>query len=137
MPEVWYKEGLRFTCTQCGNCCTGAPGYVWIADQEIVDLAKRLGLDEASFRRKYTRTVKGSVSLIEKANNDCVFFAAGKGCTVYAQRPKQCRTWPFWRSLVRSRGDWKAASQGCPGIDHGTLHGAAAIAASAADDGVV
>ena len=26
----WYRDGLRFTCTRCGNCCTGAPGYVWV-----------------------------------------------------------------------------------------------------------
>ena len=31
----WYGGGLRFTCTQCGNCCTGQPGYVWISKKEI------------------------------------------------------------------------------------------------------
>ena len=29
-PPTWYADGLRFTCTQCGNCCTGQPGFVWI-----------------------------------------------------------------------------------------------------------
>ena len=24
----WYAKGLRFTCTQCGNCCSGPPGTV-------------------------------------------------------------------------------------------------------------
>ena len=24
--EPWYADGLAFTCTQCGNCCTGGPG---------------------------------------------------------------------------------------------------------------
>ena len=28
-PE-WYRDGLRFECTRCGACCTGAPGYVWV-----------------------------------------------------------------------------------------------------------
>ena len=23
-PEPWYKDGLRFKCTGCGDCCTGA-----------------------------------------------------------------------------------------------------------------
>lgn len=138
MADAWYKDGLRFTCTQCGNCCTGAPGYVWINDEEIIALAKRLGLDESSFRRKYTRSLaKRGTSLVEKANNDCVFFATGKGCTVYEDRPKQCRTWPFWKPLVRSRSDWTEASQGCPGMDHGKLHAAATIAATAADDGLI
>ena len=31
----WFDQGLTFTCQQCGNCCTGGPGYVWISDEEI------------------------------------------------------------------------------------------------------
>lgn len=31
----WYAPGLSFTCTQCGNCCTGEPGVVWVSDEEI------------------------------------------------------------------------------------------------------
>ena len=30
MAEPWYRDGLRFECTRCGHCCTGAPGYVWV-----------------------------------------------------------------------------------------------------------
>lgn len=138
MAKAWFKEGLRFTCTQCGNCCTGAPGYVWINDGEILALAKRLGLDEATFRRKYTRAVgKRGISLTEKPNNDCVFFTKGKGCSVYEDRPKQCRTWPFWQPLLAKRSDWDAASEGCPGMNRGTLHDAVSIAQTAADDGLV
>ena len=33
--QPWYKDGLGFQCTQCGDCCTGAPGYVWINAAEI------------------------------------------------------------------------------------------------------
>ena len=40
--EAWYADGLRFTCSQCGNCCTGGPGYVWIDRDEIVKLAAYL-----------------------------------------------------------------------------------------------
>ncbi|MFM7740581.1 MAG: YkgJ family cysteine cluster protein, partial [Planctomycetota bacterium] len=28
--EPWYKDGLRFQCSQCGDCCTGGAGYVWV-----------------------------------------------------------------------------------------------------------
>jgi len=37
--ELWYKPGLRFKCTECGACCTGAPGYVWISEKEIKAVA--------------------------------------------------------------------------------------------------
>ena len=37
--EPWYKEGLRFKCTECGKCCTGAPGYVWVNKEEVAEMA--------------------------------------------------------------------------------------------------
>ncbi len=137
MAEPWYQDGLRFTCTQCGNCCTGAPGYIWISDEEIATMARRLGMDEPGFRRRYTRVVKGrGTTLLEKANNDCAFYERGRGCTVYEERPKQCRTWPFWRPLLGSRADWDAAAVDCPGMNRGKAHPASHIAATAADDGL-
>jgi hypothetical protein len=136
----WYQAGLRFTCTQCGNCCTGEPGFTWVNEAEIAALAQRLGMDAAAFRRRYTRTVwrdgELRATLLEKQGGDCVFFKHGTGCTVYDQRPKQCRTWPFWQRVVEQRQDWDDAARGCPGMDHGTLHHADEISATAADDGL-
>ena len=41
-------------------------------------------------------------SLVEYANGDCVFFdSERRSCKVYALRPRQCRTWPFWESNLR------------------------------------
>jgi hypothetical protein len=40
---------------------------------------------------------------------------------VYEDRPRQCRTWPFWSSVLRSRESWEQAKAVCPGIDKGTL----------------
>jgi Fe-S-cluster containining protein len=138
--SAWYAGGLRFTCTQCGNCCTGAPGHTWVSEEEIDALSRRLGLDRASFLRTYTRPVwrggKQLVSLIEKKNNDCIFWAKGVGCTVYEDRPRQCRTWPFWRPIIEEREDWDAAARGCPGMNRGTLHDAAIIESVASDDGL-
>ncbi len=133
----WFSAGLRFACTQCGHCCTGSPGWTWVSEDEIAVLAKRIGLDDAAFRRRYTRTVRGrGVSLIEKGNNDCVFWEKGTGCTVYSDRPKQCRTWPFWRRNIPTQADWDAAGDGCPGIDRGPVHQADDITRVAADDGL-
>ena len=139
--QPWFAEGLRFTCTRCGNCCTGAPGYVWISDAECAALAARIGIDLAAFKRRYTRMVRGrGRTLVERPDgergNACIFWADGTGCTVYEDRPKQCRTWPFWRPLVETRAGWDAASLGCPGMNRGKLHRAEDIAAIAADDGL-
>jgi len=140
MPDPWFSAGLRFSCTQCGNCCTGESGHTWVSESEIDVLAARLGLDRASFCRTYTRTVwrggKQLVSLTEKRNRDCVFWAEGVGCTVYELRPRQCRTWPFWRSNLDERVSWDEQARGCPGMNRGAQHDAGTIAATAADDGL-
>lgn len=120
--QPWFHEGLRFECTGCGDCCTGAPGYVWVNHEEISALAAQIGLDVDEFERKYVRRVGIRKSLIEFANGDCVFFdGTTRRCTVYEARPRQCRTWPFWQSNIRSPEDWEQTCQVCPGSGRGQL----------------
>jgi Fe-S-cluster containining protein len=122
----WYADGLRFACTQCGRCCGGAPGYVWVTSDEIAALARRLGLPVEAFRKRHVRDVGVRQSLRELPNGDCEFLRRspdGKArCTVYEARPLQCRTWPFWRENLRSAQAWALAAENCPGMNHGTHH---------------
>jgi Fe-S-cluster containining protein len=134
--EPWYRDGLRFECTRCGNCCGGASGSVRVSDAEIEALALRAGLRPDEFRAVYTRRLRGGdVSLRERSDGTCVLYAAERGCTVYADRPRQCRTWPFWRSVVHSPERWAEEARGCPGIGRGPLHTAGQIAVTVGDDG--
>jgi len=134
--ELWYKDGLQFECLRCGNCCSGFSGTVRLSDEEIAALARRLGLTEAEFRKGYTRTIGGgAISLIEKPSKDCIFFDQEQGCAVYADRPRQCRTWPFWRSNVYSPDSWKRGAKRCPGIDRGRLYTAELIKETSENDG--
>ena len=117
--SVWYASGLQFECTQCGNCCTGSPGYVWVTIVDIERIAAHLKMEFEDFTRKYVRRVGQRFSLIEKADYDCVFLTreGGKaGCSIYQVRPVQCRTWPFWNDNLRSPKAWKNASAHCPGM---------------------
>lgn len=134
-PDLWYKDGLSFTCTQCGNCCTGGPGYVWVSDIEIDRLADHFKLDRETTLKKYCRTIRGRVSLKEKRDVDgqypCIFLTeyrgrdqAGRlvmrrGCSIYPVRPLQCRTWPFWDGNLQDRDAWKQNTKKCPGSDDG------------------
>ena len=122
-PSPWYADGLRFRCTKCGNCCTGEPGFVWVDEGEIKELAGFLKLTVGEFAAKYVRKARGRHSLIEFDNGDCVFYDAEKGCTVYSARPKQCRTWPFWNSNLESADAWEEVTHSCPGAGHGKLYG--------------
>lgn len=120
--KPWFKDGLRFRCTQCGDCCTGAPGFVWVNKEEIEALAHRFGLSVADFERDYVRKVGVRKSLIEYDNGDCVFFdGEARRCTVYEDRPRQCRTWPFWESNVRTPEAWEQTCEVCPGSGKGKL----------------
>jgi Fe-S-cluster containining protein len=121
MKEPWYADGLRFECTRCGNCCTGAPGHVWVNAEEIAAIAVHRGENVDETTALHTRQVGNRRSLREKANGDCVFFDRSKGCTVYPVRPRQCRTWPFWESNVVTPEAWERTCEICPGSGKGEL----------------
>ena len=120
--ELWYKDGLRFTCTQCGNCCTGAPGVVWVDEEELRQIAELTGRTAGEIRLLHTRRIGQRTSLTEHANGDCTFFdSRTRRCTIYEARPAQCRTWPFWKSNLRTPADWEATKKDCPGAGRGAF----------------
>ncbi len=120
----WYADGLKFKCTGCGDCCTGAAGYVWVNKEEIHALAGALGFDDVDkFEDKYVRRIGIRKSLVEFPNGDCVFFDGGsRKCMVYRHRPRQCRTWPFWDSNIRTPEAWEETCDTCPGSGTGKLY---------------
>jgi len=121
--KPWFEKGLRFECSQCGDCCTGAPGYVWVNREEIAALAAHLKMEVADFEQKYVRQVGIRKSLIEYDNGDCVFFdTQARNCSVYEARPRQCKTWPFWQSNTETPEAWKRTCEVCPGSGKGKLH---------------
>ena len=122
--KPWYHQGLRFECTGCGDCCTGAPGYVWVNKEEIGGLAEQVGEEDLErFEKMYVRQVGIRKSLKEYSNGDCVFFDnQTRKCKVYNARPRQCRTWPFWDSNVRDEQAWRETCQACPGSGKGNLY---------------
>jgi len=128
--EKWYAEGLHFSCTGCGNCCTGPSGYVGFEEDELGAMADYLGLTVAQFTKKHTRRLGKRLSLDETRTQhgyDCVFLerdeASGKAlCSIYPVRPRQCRSWPFWPENLKSFRAYVNATRTCPGTIEG-LHG--------------
>lgn len=121
MSRPWFANGLQFTCTQCGHCCTGEPGFVWVNDDEVQAIAAFRAEPVEEVLGLYTRKEGTRRSLKERANGDCVFFQADRGCTIYEVRPRQCRTWPFWESNVKSPATWDRTAASCPGCNQGEL----------------
>ena len=117
--------GLRFECTECGDCCKvrGEYAHVYLNDDEVRGLAALLQMRGYAFRRKYTyRDALGWTELFFESDH-CVFLDADSGrCGVYEARPTQCRTYPFWRSLMRE-GRWlDEAARYCEGVGKGRLY---------------
>lgn len=120
--EVWYAGGLRFECTQCGDCCSGSEGYVWVNQEEIDAMASRVGLEPKVFEEKYVKRVGVRRSLKERPGGDCVLLdEQTRKCTAYEERPRQCKTWPFWDSNIRTPDAWEETAQACPGCNKGNL----------------
>jgi Fe-S-cluster containining protein len=124
--NVWYADGLHFTCTQCGNCCSGAPGFVWVQPEEVRKIAAFVGMDTTEFETRHTRSENGRKSLLEHPGGDCEFLErepSGKTrCRIHPVRPVQCRTWPFWDSNLKNRRAWDSAARACPGMNAGAHH---------------
>jgi HAD superfamily hydrolase (TIGR01549 family) len=133
----WYASGLRFACTRCGRCCSAPSGSVFVSDAEIERLALRLSLSAAEFRARFTRTgPRGRVRLAEAKSRDCIFYDRDAGCTVHTDRPKQCRTWPFWGANIHAADVWDSVAEDCPGIGRGGLHDSGTIRGIEDGDGV-
>jgi hypothetical protein len=98
---------------------------VWVTKQEHREIALALGYRTGKLPRKYIRRVGFRYSLTEKSNGDCVFLERKDDkvvCQIYEHRPKQCRTWPFWRINLKSPEHWAAAAGSCPGMGKGSLY---------------
>jgi uncharacterized protein len=115
VEEKWYKDGLRFSCTQCGKCCTGRPGVTWISLDEMQKLAEYLKISMDDLIKKYLRKVDGKWALKERLDHSCVFLY-DKKCRVYEVRPRQCQTFPFWKQALESKDTWDQLKNVCEGI---------------------
>jgi len=128
----FYASGLRFSCKRCSACCRYESGYVFLSEKDLKILADWLKMDNRGFTNTFCRWVNKEqgrefLSLKEKSNFDCVFWDFG--CKVYNARPVQCRTFPFWQSVVATSGAWEMAASGCPGINSGKMYDGKTIAA--------
>lgn len=130
MKSSWYKDGIRFECQGSGQCCVshGEYGFVYVTLADRKRLAKLRNLTTTEFTRRYCSKDQGIYRLLDgPAENPeapsvrpCVFLESNR-CSVYAARPTQCRTWPFWPETMTAKA-WKKDVQAfCPGVGKGRI----------------
>jgi Fe-S-cluster containining protein len=123
--ELFYADGLKFSCKRCSSCCRYDSGFVFLSEKDLKKLSSALKTDEKSVINIFCRWVTDKngdevLSLKEKSNKDCILWDSG--CTVYPERPLQCVTFPFWKSVIASLQCWEIAADTCPGMNSGELH---------------
>jgi Fe-S-cluster containining protein len=126
-PGASAAVPFRFDCHRCGNCCSGGQGFVWLADGETAELARALGMSEASFVASYVRraidprTGASALALREDpsggdAGGRCILLEAPNTCRAYDARPDQCRRFPHWPSVLSDPQAFETVRATCPGI---------------------
>jgi uncharacterized protein len=115
-------SSLRFRCTGCGACCRGRGDY-WVeasrAEQRRIQ--RFLKVSWRWFRRRCVTVYEDGSEGLRWQNDRCVFLDADDRCRIYAARPTQCRTYPFWSEILRSRASWRAAARQCEGVGRGAV----------------
>jgi Fe-S-cluster containining protein len=123
--SYFFDDGIRFACQYCGACCTGEPGVVRINDQEIAETADHLGMSVSATIAAFIYPYENGHRIMETRDGRCLFF--DNGCRIYPVRPRQCRTFPFWFTNLRTEARWNKIRSQCPGIGIGRLYAKAEI----------
>ncbi|MBK6942999.1 MAG: YkgJ family cysteine cluster protein [Planctomycetes bacterium] len=132
----WYRDGIRFECTGCGGCCRARNGYeyVYVDPTEARAIARRLGIPLRQFVDEYLIEQHEDAQMhLRFDDGACSMLKDGK-CSVYEERPKQCRTWPFWPENMRKKVWDSEIAPSTPGVGRGRLWTKAEIEAMVAED---
>jgi Fe-S-cluster containining protein len=77
-------------------------------------------MSTTTFRRRYTFVDAEGWRELSFTEDRCVFLEEETNrCLVYSARPTACRTFPFWRELVRDGRFTRKARKLCEGVGRG------------------
>ena len=94
--SYFFDKGVRFQCTQCGICCTGEPGIVYIDQDEAWRIASYLEIPIDVLTERMIdpfKDGKDGYTAREAEGGRCIFYE--NGCVIYPVRPIQCMTFPL------------------------------------------
>jgi len=88
--EIWSQ----IDCTKCAHCCKTM--QVAVDATDVKRLAARLGITPQKFSRRYTKVDEYRERWFAKS--PCEFLGEDNCCTIYEDRPKACRDFPYLHS---------------------------------------
>ena len=123
MKKKIYQKGINFKCQGSANCCVsrGSYGFVYLSNIDLKKLARFFSISINTFKFMYCDKTNGFIHLKEKNKNGDCLLLKDKKCSVYAARPIQCKTWPFWPENMNSKSWNQNVVNFCPGIGKGNL----------------
>jgi hypothetical protein len=91
LPALHEEAIGAIDCLQCANCCKNySPRF---KTPDIKRISKHLGLRESDFIDTYLKVDEEGDFVVKSL--PCPFLGADNYCTIYDQRPSDCRRFPY------------------------------------------
>jgi hypothetical protein len=98
-------------------------------------MAEALGLDVQAFGKRFLVRIGTRYSIGEDPTGRCLLLGDDEKCSVYAARPQQCRSFPFWRRNLETEEAWNETAELSPGVGQGRHYSREEIARIASGSG--
>ena len=91
LPDLHEEAFSRIDCLQCANCCKNySPRF---KTPDIKRISKLLGLRESELIEKYLLVDEEGDFIVN--TKPCPFLGADNFCSIYEDRPSDCRRFPY------------------------------------------
>lgn len=91
LPGLHDEAFSKIDCLQCANCCKNySPRF---KTPDIKRISKVLGLRESAFIEKYLLVDEEGDFIVN--TRPCPFLGADNFCSIYEDRPSDCRRFPY------------------------------------------
>lgn len=91
VQQLHDKITDEIDCTKCGNCCNSL--HPSVTKPEISRLAKALNMSDKTFEKQHLETDEFDQKKY-MSDTPCLFLK-DKKCSIYTERPEDCRGFPF------------------------------------------
>ena len=91
LPGLHEEAFSKVDCLQCANCCKNySPRF---KTPDVKRISRLLGLRESAFIEKYLLVDEDGDFVVN--TKPCPFLGADNFCSIYEDRPSDCRRFPY------------------------------------------
>lgn len=93
VADITCRVWTAIDCTTCANCCkTLRPSF---SQDDQQKLANKFGISVDQFRQKYLELKEDDGEAVWQINKSPCPFLENNKCTIYNDRPEDCRQYPY------------------------------------------